>query len=211
MSKTIPNDKRLMKFEINPPENVSFDVFSLSPDGRWLAFIGTRGSKTNLWVRALDSSNVRELPQTEGARYPFWSPDSRGLAFFAGNKLKKLDISGGPAEILCDVVNPTGGAWGTDGNIIFSFINAGLRQIPAVGGEVKRLTTLDNWRQERIGIIPHSCRTAPFPLYQRQCEQRVQEYTLPGSTAWSTGNCYPRTHRHIMPGPVTFSSVVAQL
>jgi serine/threonine protein kinase len=154
VSKTIPNDERLMKFEITPPENVSFEVFSLSPDGRWLAFIGTRGSKTNLWVRALNSSNTRELPETEGARYPFWSPDSRWLAFFADNKLKKLDISGGPAEILCDVVNPTGGAWGTDGNIIFSFMVAGLRQIPAVGGEVKMLTTLDSQRQELSHHFP---------------------------------------------------------
>ena len=74
---------------------------ALSPDGRKLAFraSGKGGARSSLWVRALDSLEARPLPGTEGANFPFWSPDSRFLAFSAGGNLKKIEASGGPPQI----------------------------------------------------------------------------------------------------------------
>ncbi|MCA1850370.1 MAG: serine/threonine-protein kinase, partial [Acidobacteria bacterium] len=88
-----------MRFTLPVPEKATFgDLLALSPDGRRLAFVVAGGAGgTSLWVRGLDSVDARELPGTEGAMFPFWSPDSRFIGFFAGNKLKKIDASGGPA------------------------------------------------------------------------------------------------------------------
>ncbi len=149
----ITNEARVMKFSITPPENASFDNIALSPDGRWLAFTAATGGKVQLWVRALDATEAKVLPGTEGARFPFWSPDSHWIAFFAANKLKKIEVSGGPTQSLCDVNNPTDGAWNRDGVIIFSRI-AGLARVSATGGEVTVLTTPDRARQEIAHFNP---------------------------------------------------------
>ncbi len=146
------NDARVMKFSITPPENASFDNIALSPDGRWLAFTAATGGKVQLWVRALDATEAKVLPGTEGARLPFWSPDNRWVAFFTANKLKKIEVSGGPAQALCDAVTANGGAWNRDGVIIFGRAS-GLFRVSATGGEVTVLTTTDGVRQE---IAHHS-------------------------------------------------------
>jgi hypothetical protein len=76
---------------------------ALSPDGRRLAFVApNENGRAVLWVRPLDGLTPQGLAGTEGAQAPFWSPDSRFLAFFADDKLKKIDASGGPAVVLCD-------------------------------------------------------------------------------------------------------------
>lgn len=143
----ISNEARVMKLAINPPENASFDNIAISPDGRWLAFTAATGGKVQLWVRALDATEANVLPGTEGARFPFWSPDSHWIAFFAANKLKKIEVSGGPAQPLCDVTIPSGGAWNRDGVIILSRAS-GLYRVSATGGELTVLTTPDRARQE---------------------------------------------------------------
>src|SRR5262249_57335553 len=79
---------------------------TVSPDGRWTAFAATgEDGKIRYWVRALDSVEVRPLPGTEGLAQPpppFWSPDSRFVAYAHGGKIKKSDITGGPPQVLCD-------------------------------------------------------------------------------------------------------------
>ena len=97
-------------FTIDPPEGVIFEsgeyappVFS--PDGTKLAFVGLTEDGKSLWIRPLDSLDAQRLPGTDGAEFPFWSPDNRCLAFFADGKLKKIDITGGPPQILCDAPN----------------------------------------------------------------------------------------------------------
>jgi Tol biopolymer transport system component len=120
--------------------------FALSPDGRYLCFAAGRDGKANtLWLRRLDRESARELPGTEGAFAPFWSPDSRFIAFAAQGKLRKLDIAGGPPVPLTDAdALGLGGTWSQDDIIVFPRLRSGpLFQIHAGGGPVTAVTALD--------------------------------------------------------------------
>src|SRR5262249_39822692 len=101
-----------------------------------------------LWVRALDSTEARPLAGTQGATFHFWSHDSRFIAFFADNRLKKIELTGGPGPTLYDVAAPSGGAWSRAGVILFGQQEVGLSRISEMGGEVKPVTTCDSSRQE---------------------------------------------------------------
>jgi serine/threonine protein kinase len=132
---------QMVKTSILPPENSDFDFqwgsIALSPDGRRLAFLarGTDG-KRMLWIRPLDDLSAKSLAGTEDATYPFWSPDSRYLGFFAGRKLKRIDAAGGPAQTLCDAKFGRGGAWSRNGVIVFTPAGGPeLLQISASGGQ----------------------------------------------------------------------------
>ncbi|HEV2666352.1 MAG TPA: protein kinase [Blastocatellia bacterium] len=103
-------DVRVFKTSILPPERSSFGQIAVSPDGRQLAFTAANGGKVQLWVQALDSTEARALAGTQGARFPFWSPDSRFIGFFADNRLKKIEATGGPLQTLCEALLPLGGA-----------------------------------------------------------------------------------------------------
>jgi len=166
-------EARVMKFSINPPEKASFDNIALSPDGRWLAFTAATGGKLQLWVRSLDATEARALPGTEGARLPFWSPDNRWIAFFSANKLKKIEVSGGPTQSLCDAATPTSGTWNRDGVIIFSRLGGGgLNRVSATGGEVTVLTTPDRARQEIVHSHPYFLPDGQHFLYAIQSGQK---------------------------------------
>src|SRR5262245_7981707 len=137
-------DARVMKFSILPPEKSSFGQIAVSPDGRHLAFTAATGGNVQLWVRALDSSDARTLAGTQGATFPFWSPDSRFIGFFADGRLKKIEFTGGTVTTLCETPRVvTGGAWNRAGEILFGQIRVGLLRISATGGEVTQATTLD--------------------------------------------------------------------
>jgi eukaryotic-like serine/threonine-protein kinase len=115
---------------------------TISPDGRQLAFVGMGGDgKRFLWVRPLDMLDARPLPTTEGAAYPFWSPDSRFIGFFAEDQLKRIALGGGPAQTVCAAPQPRGGAWSAGGVIVFS-TNAGERwyRVGAGGGTAVPVT-----------------------------------------------------------------------
>jgi len=86
-------------------------------------------------VRAIDEFEVRRLSGTEGASYPFWSPDSREVAFFSQGKLKKVAADGGPVQVLTDAPQALGGTWNTDGVIVFSGRGQPLRRVSADGGQ----------------------------------------------------------------------------
>jgi Tol biopolymer transport system component len=84
------------------------------------------------------------LSGTDSGQYPFWSPDSRSIAFFTPGKLKKVEASGGPPQTLCDVPNTgLGGSWNPDGVIIFGTSASGLSRVPQAGGATAPLTELD--------------------------------------------------------------------
>ena len=109
---------------------------AISPDGNRIAFIGRDQQGTSrVYVRDLDRSNVRPLAATEGAAFPFWSPDSRSIAFFAEGKLKRIDIDGTRAMVIADDIDGRGGTWGEGDTIVFaSSSTSGLSRIRASGG-----------------------------------------------------------------------------
>ena len=117
--------------------------FTLSPDGRNLAFIapGLNGRTRFVWIRPMDSLEPRALPGTEGAlTQPFWSPDSRFLAFWAGGKLKKMEVSGGLPQIVCEApAAAVGGTWNRDDVIVFG--DGRIMRVSAGGGVATPLTT----------------------------------------------------------------------
>jgi Tol biopolymer transport system component len=137
-----------------PPEHTRFDVSSsiaaLSPDGQQLAFVAMgEDGKSALWVRPLSALIAHQLGGTEGAAHPFWSPDSRQVAFFAGGKLRRVDAGGGPPQPICDAAAGRGGAWGNDGTILFTpNTTEALYRVPASGGAPTPVTQLDTSRKE---------------------------------------------------------------
>ena len=148
----------VVRFVVSPPEktafsfsgaaggSVAFNSGTISPDGRRLIFsLQDAAGKVLLWVRPVDSLAAQPLPGTEDPTLPFWSPDSRFVGFFAGGKLKKIDVTGGPPLTLCDAPNPRGGAWSRDGVIVFAPSSSGpLYHVSAAGGEPVAVTKLQS-------------------------------------------------------------------
>ncbi len=124
---------------VQPP----LGFFAISPDGRRLAYVAAvAGGRTHIWVRPLDSLAAQPLAGTDEASYPFWSPDSRYIGFFAEGKLKKIDASGGPAQTICDAPEGRGGTWGRDGTIVFApGVFTGIFQVASIGGTPVQLTS----------------------------------------------------------------------
>ncbi len=142
---------RPVRSSLLPPEKATFDFSApvggpaVSPDGTRLVFAAHDTSgKELIWVRPLDSLSAQPLEGTEGASFPFWSPDSRFVAFFTQSKLKKIDVAGGPSQTLCDAPSGRGGAWGRDDVIVFApELNNALVRVSAAGGVPTPLTKLD--------------------------------------------------------------------
>jgi eukaryotic-like serine/threonine-protein kinase len=132
-----------LQLEITTPS--TDDSFgAVAPDGTRIAFIAIKDHVPMLWVRPLDSEESRALPGTEGASFPFWSPDGASLGFFADNKLKRIDVASGAPIVITDAPTARGGDWGADGTILFApGVNAPIKRVPARGGAVQQITTPD--------------------------------------------------------------------
>jgi len=131
------------RLEIVTPAASDLVSFAVSPDGRQIVFVASGDGASRLWVRPLDTLAAQPLAGTEGATYPFWSPDSRSIGFFADNQLKRLDLSGGAPQTLAPAGLARGGAWSADGVILFAPGSTGpLSRVPAGGGDVVPVTTL---------------------------------------------------------------------
>jgi len=155
-----PAEARPVRFQIAPPEKATLgwnDAPVISPDGSRFVLTGTNADGVSqLWIRALDSLAIRSLPGTEGAALPFWSPDSRFVAFFSQGKLKKMDVTGGPAEVLARAADfPGGGSWGSAGVILFTGPDGVLARVSSRGGEVTAAHTPDASLHETGLAWPH--------------------------------------------------------
>jgi Tol biopolymer transport system component len=130
-----PPEQNSVRYQIPAPGRTAVQGFKLSPDGRYLAFTAPDGGVDRVWIRPLDSLEQRALPATDGATYPFFSPDSAHIGFFAQGKLKRIAVTGGPPQTLCDAPDPRGGAWGPNGEIVFApGVNSVLYRVRAEGG-----------------------------------------------------------------------------
>lgn len=145
-----PVDRPLVRLDVDlgsdvslPPFNVLGTSVAISPDGARLAYAS--GAPKKLFVRRLDESKATELPGTDGAEGPFFSPDGQWLGFEADGQLKKVSVEGGAPIPLCDVINFVGASWGEDGSVVLSSaVNRGLLRIASGGGEPETIAPLGN-------------------------------------------------------------------
>jgi serine/threonine protein kinase/Tol biopolymer transport system component len=178
-------DLRVHRVSILPPARtflMAGQAPLISPDGKTLAFVAMDASgKSLLYVRPLDSLDPRPLVGTGGAILPFWSPDSLSLGFFAGGKLKKIEISGGQPTTLAKAPNSRGGAWSREGVIIFSPTPpAPLHRVPAAGGEAIPINEVDMAKGVSPRWLPHFLPDGRHYLYLASI-QGVQRQLCVGS------------------------------
>ena len=159
-------DDRVIRFQIDPPEGTSIfgtgtfgatigGGFAISPDNQTLAFITLSNGTAALWVRPLDRANGRLIRGSEGAAGPFWSPDSKSVAFVTGRTLQQLDLTNDTISRICDIGGVyTGGSWFEDGRILFSVRDVGIFQVSALGGTPSQITTLDRAHGENNHSLP---------------------------------------------------------
>src|SRR5207245_582378 len=129
-----------------------------------------------------DSLTAQPLPGTEEAAAPFWSPDSRFIGFFAGGKLKKIEVTGGPAQMLADAQFAAGGTWNREGIIVFARgYGDKLYRVPAAGGAPTQVTTLDESRKETGHLWPYFLPDGRRFLYVARSAQRENNANDVGS------------------------------
>ena len=141
----------ILQSSILPPEKLQFAFDAagspaISPDGKSIVFSAqpSGGGPHILYVRSLNSMIAQPLAGTENARFPFWSPDSKSIAFFANRKLSRMDLSGGAAQVICDAPEPRGGSWSRDGVIVFAPAAFGpLFKVSDGGGAPAAVTRLN--------------------------------------------------------------------
>jgi len=142
-------------------DNVPNTILAMSPDGRLLVYSGEIGDERALWLQSLTSEDVWQLPGTEGAISPFWSPDSASIGFFADRMLKRVDLDGlgtrtrdanqiSSPITLTRVGSQRGGTWGPDNIIVFAPFPGGLKRISADGGDVSSLTSPDSGEPHHV-------------------------------------------------------------
>src|SRR6185503_8859445 len=148
--KSTPPAGDLVQFAIETPPNLvlfPFDTkgLAISPDGTTIAFVAhdVQG-KPSLYIRNLATTKITAIAGTDDASYPFWSPDSSQIGFFASQKLHRIDAKGGTRVTLCDAASGRGGTWNRDGVIVFApTISSELYRISAAGGAPERVTSFE--------------------------------------------------------------------
>jgi serine/threonine protein kinase len=135
-----PEEKLAISFTFSLPNNWEIRQGpAVSPDGKYIVYssapVSAQGpNEVSLWLRRLDSTEAKPLPGTEGGGAPFWSPDSRFVAFWSHMRLQKIDVAGGSAVTICETDVPPSGSWNRDGVILFSR-KARLSRVSATGGQ----------------------------------------------------------------------------
>jgi serine/threonine protein kinase/Tol biopolymer transport system component len=160
----VPTAPTTVEAALLPPASATyvFDAtqagsLSVSPDGRWFTFSAALdGGEPQLWIRPADDTAARTLPGSQGASFPFWSPDSREVAFFADRKLQRIALEGSAPTVICPASDGRGGSWNRDGVIVFSSSpSSGILRVPAAGGEPVEVTELDLASGESTHRWPH--------------------------------------------------------
>jgi Tol biopolymer transport system component len=194
---------QVVRASIPAPENAEFYLLSsnpgpvcVSPDGTRMVFTAqVERQPAVLWIRELETDAARPLFGTEGAAYPFWSPDGRAIGFFADGKLKSTDASGGPVKTLCDAENGKGGTWNRSGTILFApSAHSGLLRVPASGGVAAPVTTLDTLRGETSHRFPQFMPDGNRFLYLVWSKAPAEKATV------RIGSVRGRENRVLMPG-----------
>ena len=174
----------VLRLSLIPPPGVVIQGSRISPDGKKVVFTGLQANRTMLWVRSLDSPGSTVIAGTEGATQPFWSPDSRSLGFLTTNRLRRVELAGGPAQEICATTIPMGGGtWSHDGTIVFSPRPAGvLYKVSATGGVPQPATRLDESRGEFIHRSPEFLPDGKHFLYVSNSNKREAIALRVGST-----------------------------
>jgi Tol biopolymer transport system component len=185
--KRTPAPKHTMRFDVDVPGEVTaLDAPKISPDGRILAFDATDSSgKHRIWIRPLNALQAHALAGTEGTRRPFWSPDSKYLAFIADGKLMKVDVSGGPPQKICDAPTAADGTWAPDGTILYDGTGSDpIYRVPASGGvpavmvkpEASRKETQIGWPE----VLPDGQHFLYMAIGQKAADSTYRIATLDG-------------------------------
>jgi Tol biopolymer transport system component len=158
--RTSPPAAEPIRFQISAPGDLpASGASAISPNGRYLAFLSSGSDRVvRVWVRDLRSLEDHPLQGTEigqAAPPPFWSPDSRFIAYDAGGALKKIDVSGGLAQTICEVRQAAvGGSWNREGVILFGDVSGGIMRVADAGGVPSPITVLDSSRNEATHLTP---------------------------------------------------------
>jgi serine/threonine protein kinase/Tol biopolymer transport system component len=185
-----PVEVRAVRFAVAAPEKQTFPVvantptfLSVSPDGNKLAFVAVDSTgQRMLWIRDFDSQTAQPLPGTEGAWAPFWSPDSRFVAFTAGTSLKKILVSGGPAQTITGLTANGGGTWNRDGVVLFvAGVGSPVFRVPSAGGSATPVTSLEPSQQQSGHAWPQFLPDGRHFLYLVISENRENSGIYAGS------------------------------
>ena len=177
-----PKTQPLLRSSINLPTGFTLDKenssLALSPEGKRLVFAatGSNGASQQLWIRSMDSMTTQSLPGTNGATYPFWSPDGRFVGFFADKKLKSTEISTGTVQNLCDAIEGRGATWSQRDVIVFASAAFGpLSEVSAAGGTPVQLTSVE--RDDITHRNPHFLPDGKRLLFLRGGSSSISEKT----------------------------------
>ena len=144
-----------LKLAMTVPDGTTLQSMAISPDGTAMAFAAYRDSVPRLYIRSLDSFDAMPVPGTDWASYPFWSPDSRAIGFFASGKLQVIDRGGGPARTLCDAPIGRGATWSAAGQIVFApNVSGPLYRVPVSGGKPVPVTILNRLHSDIAHMWP---------------------------------------------------------
>jgi serine/threonine protein kinase len=158
---------------------------AISPDGKKLAFVALAGGRPTLHIRPLDSLEARAIPESSGAGRPFWSPDSKSVAYFGQGKLMRADLDGGATQSICNTDGSgRGGTWNRDNVILYSTGGSSgflVRRVPASGGESTVITEFDASRKEDAHYYPQFLPDGKRFIYIRRSADREKSGIYIGS------------------------------
>jgi eukaryotic-like serine/threonine-protein kinase len=149
-------EKPVLRVLVLPEVNTTMSQagsVAVSPNGKLVAFVAlAEGGINSIYLRPFDALQARRITGTDDATFPFWSPDSKMIGFFAQGKLKRVDVLGGPVQNLCDATAGRGATWNNDGTILFSpSLGDGIYRVSASGGTATPITALN----ESLGESTH--------------------------------------------------------